>query len=63
MYSCVLTALQFTPVSYVAPLRENSILFGTLIGVEWLAEEFGYQRVISSVIILAGVMIIAFTTL
>ncbi|SIS64535.1 EamA-like transporter family protein [Salimicrobium flavidum] len=59
----MLTALQFTPVSYVAPLREISILFGTLIGVKWLNEGIGIQRVVSSVIIVAGVMMIAYTTI
>ena len=31
-YILVLTALEFTPVSYVAPAREISILVGTIFG-------------------------------
>ena len=37
-YILVLTALQFTPVSYVAPAREISILIGTAMGTRLLAE-------------------------
>lgn len=62
-YILVLSALTFTPVSYVAPVREISILFGTFIGVKLLKEGFGFQRAISSTIIVVGILIIAFTTL
>ena len=37
-YILVLTAMQFTPVSYVAPAREISILIGTLMGTRLLGE-------------------------
>ena len=35
-YILVLTAMVFTPVSYVAPAREISILFAALMGAHWL---------------------------
>ncbi|HWO42463.1 MAG TPA: DMT family transporter, partial [Candidatus Eisenbacteria bacterium] len=38
-YILVLTALRFTPVSYVAPAREISILIGTAMGARLLSEE------------------------
>jgi len=37
-YILVLTAMSFTPVSYVAPAREISILIGTALGTRLLAE-------------------------
>src|SRR6266851_5271724 len=37
-YILVLTAMVFTPVSYVAPAREISILFAALMGAHWLQE-------------------------
>src|SRR5262245_14600953 len=37
-YILVLTAMRFTPVSYVAPAREISILIGTAMGAHLLAE-------------------------
>jgi drug/metabolite transporter (DMT)-like permease len=37
-YILVLTAMVFTPVSYVAPAREISILFATLMGTQLLLE-------------------------
>lgn len=37
-YILVLTAMTFTPVSYVAPAREISILMGAILGAKLLAE-------------------------
>ena len=37
-YILVLTAMVFTPVSYVAPAREISILVAAILGVSLLAE-------------------------
>jgi drug/metabolite transporter (DMT)-like permease len=38
-YILVLSAMTFSPVSYIAPAREISILIGTLIGAKFLAEK------------------------
>lgn len=38
-YILVLTAMVFSPVSYIAPAREISILVGTIMGAKLLAEE------------------------
>jgi len=43
-YILVLTALVFTPVSYVAPAREISILVGTAMGARLLAEGDARRR-------------------
>ena len=55
-YILVLTALVFTPVSYVAPAREISILFGTLMGTQLLSEGHSKRRVISACIMILGVI-------
>ena len=57
-YILVLTALQFTPVSYVAPAREISILIGTIMGTRFLAEGEGMQRLLG-----AGAMVLGVTGL
>ncbi|MDM8533633.1 DMT family transporter [Clostridiaceae bacterium HSG29] len=62
-YIIVLLVLRFAPVSYVAPVREISILFGTLIGVKVLNEHFGLNRIIYALLITIGVVVIAYTTL
>jgi drug/metabolite transporter (DMT)-like permease len=59
-YILVLTALVFTPVSYVAPAREVSILIGTLMGTRLLAEGDGVRRLSGAIAIAAGVMALAF---
>ena len=55
-YILVLTALVFTPVSYVAPAREVSILFGTLMGTRILSEGYSARRIISACIMIIGVV-------
>ena len=52
----VLTAMVFTPVSYIAPAREMSILFAPLLGTRLLAESHSRQRVISACVIILGVI-------
>ena len=47
-YILVLTALVFTPVSYVAPAREISILFGTIMGARLLAEGDPARRLVAA---------------
>jgi drug/metabolite transporter (DMT)-like permease len=58
-YILTLTALSFTPVSYVAPMREISILFGVLMGTRLLAEGEGKRKLIAAVIMVVGVIAIA----
>ncbi len=57
-YILVLTALSFSPVSYVAPMRESSVLIGTLLGARLLAEGNVRRRVAGAVIIVSGVIAI-----
>ena len=58
-YILVLTAMVFTPVSYVAPAREVSILFGALMGAHWLQEGDVPRRVAAAAAIALGVVALA----
>lgn len=53
-YILVLTAMVFTPVSYVAPAREISILIGAVMGARFLSEGDAKLRTVAAVVILAG---------
>jgi drug/metabolite transporter (DMT)-like permease len=58
-YILVLTAMVFTPVSYVAPAREMSILFAALLGTHFLAERDAARRLTAALAITAGVIALA----
>lgn len=51
----VLTALVTAPVSYVAPAREVSILFGVVLGARVLSETQTRRRMLASGLMLAGI--------
>ena len=55
-YFLVLTALTFTPVSYVAPAREVSILFGTLMGARLLSEGNTVLRSVAAAAVVVGIV-------
>ncbi len=59
VYFIVLAALRLSDVSYVVPLREVSILFGTLLGVVILHERLRRWQAFASALIVAGVLAIA----
>ncbi|HZJ09458.1 MAG TPA: EamA family transporter, partial [Trueperaceae bacterium] len=58
-YLMVLSAMQFTPVSLVAPTREISILIGALLGTRLLREGNSRRRVIGAVGMVLGVALLA----
>ena len=58
-YVLVLTSLTFTPVSYVAPAREISILVGTLLGARLLSEGHAPRRLAAAGAIVLGVVALA----
>jgi drug/metabolite transporter (DMT)-like permease len=58
-YILVLTALQFTPVSYVAPAREISILIGTVMGTRLLSEGDVGRRLAAAGAMVLGVVALA----
>jgi drug/metabolite transporter (DMT)-like permease len=55
-YIMVLTAMVFTPVSYVAPAREVSILFAALLGAHFLKEQDPVRRLIAAGAIVLGIV-------
>ena len=58
-YILVLTALAVSPVSYVAPAREVSILIGTLLGVRLLREGRLGPRLAGATAIVGGLVALA----
>ena len=58
-YILVLTAMQFTPVSYVAPAREISILIGTAMGTRLLEEGDVHRRLAAAGAMVVGVVALA----
>lgn len=58
-YILVLTALAVSPVSYVAPAREASILIGTILGVRLLREGHLGPRVAGALAIVGGLAALA----
>src|SRR6185436_13975149 len=55
-YILVLTAMVFTPVSYVAPAREISILIGALMGAHLLREGDIKRRLIAASAMMGGIV-------
>ncbi|HWQ60669.1 MAG TPA: DMT family transporter, partial [Negativicutes bacterium] len=58
-YILVLTAMVFSPVSYIAPAREISILIGTLAGTHILREGNAKPRLIAAGAMAAGLVALA----
>lgn len=58
-YVLVLTAMTFTPVSYVAPAREVSIVIGAYIGARYLKEADGRRRIWGALAMAGGVIALA----
>ena len=59
-YILVLTAMSFTPVSYVAPAREISILIGTVLGARLLAEGDVPRRLAAASAMVLGIVALTF---
>jgi uncharacterized membrane protein len=57
-YLMILFALQMSKVSYVAAVREVSIVLSAYFGIVWLGERHGRQKLIGAVLITAGVVAI-----
>ena len=55
-YSLVLTAMTMAPLSYVATLREGSILIATMLGVWFLGETLTRRKAVAALAIVAGVI-------
>ena len=59
-YGLVLFALQRAPLSYIAPVREISMLVGTFIGASLLRESVKPSQIVGAAIMLAGVAGLAY---
>ncbi len=57
-YILVLMVLTRIPVSYVSPVREISIVIGSILGIVFLKETFNMQKIIGSIVIFIGVILI-----
>jgi phosphonate utilization associated putative membrane protein len=55
-YGIALWAMTLAPVASVAALRESSVLFAALLGCVLLKEPFGMQRMLGTLVIVAGMM-------
>ena len=58
-YFIILSVLVFTPISYVAPIREISVLIGTLMGTRFLAEGNTRRRLLAACVMVAGIIALA----
>lgn len=58
-YALVLMALRLSPVSYVSPVRELSVVLGAWIGTRFMGEQGGRVRIAASLLIAAGIITIA----
>ena len=58
-YILALFAYSFAPLSYSGAIREISVVIGAFLGWRFLKEQMGGIRVAGSVIVFAGVMVIA----
>lgn len=58
-YLLALFAYTIAPVSYSGAIREMSVVIGAFLGWQFLGESMGGMRVLGSVIIFAGILVIA----
>lgn len=61
-YVLVLLAMALAQVSYILALRQLSVVLGVVFGVGLLGESYGRVRLLSSIIIFAGVLILGVMT-
>jgi drug/metabolite transporter (DMT)-like permease len=57
-YTMVLVAVRRAPVGYVTMLRESSVVIGALVGWLVLREGLGGRRLVASLVILAGLVLL-----
>jgi drug/metabolite transporter (DMT)-like permease len=55
-YALILFALTFSPVSYIAPAREISVLVGSMMGSRLLSENLSTRRVIAAAAMVLGMI-------
>lgn len=58
-YLLALIAYSFAPLSYSGAIREMSVVIGAFFGWRFLEEKMGVTRVLGSIVIFAGILVIA----
>lgn len=58
-YLLALIAYSFAPLSYSGAIREVSVVIGAFLGWQFLEEKMGATRVLGSIVIFAGILVIA----
>jgi drug/metabolite transporter (DMT)-like permease len=58
-YLLALIAYSFAPLSYSGAIREVSVVLGAFLGWRFLEEQMGATRVLGSIIIFVGILVIA----
>jgi drug/metabolite transporter (DMT)-like permease len=58
-YLLALSAYTFAPLSYSGAIREVSVVIGAFLGWQFLEEKMGGTRVLGSIVIFAGILVIA----
>ncbi len=58
-YFLVLIAMSQSQVSYTSAVREVSIVFASIIGMVYLKEQFAVKKILGTLFIFAGIMMIA----
>jgi drug/metabolite transporter (DMT)-like permease len=58
-YLLALIAYSFAPLSYSGAIREVSVVIGAFLGWQFLDEKMGGTRVLGSIVIFVGILIIA----
>ena len=56
-YGLVVLALMYAPMAHVSAMRETSVVFAALIGIFALGESFGPRRIIATIMVAAGLVI------
>ncbi len=54
-YIFILIAIKLAQVAYILAIRQFSVVIGALLGVFFLKEGYGGQRIVGSLIIFIGV--------
>ncbi|WP_307201010.1 DMT family transporter [Paenibacillus harenae] len=59
-YLLFLFAMKYAPVAHISPVREIGTVFATILGIAVLKEKQGTLRILCSVVILIGILMISF---
>jgi drug/metabolite transporter (DMT)-like permease len=58
-YSLVIWAMSFSPLAWVAALRETSVVIAAALGARMLGEPFGARRIAAAAVVAAGVVLVS----